>query len=85
MQPCIPDALIAHALCHVRGGGELGRAWHSAGRRELKPNSFTDLVACAAALAESGLAHPSALALEGRSAGGLLVGAALNTAPFTFL
>ena len=52
--------------------------------RARKPNSFGDLVACAEELARSGLAEPGAIALEGRSAGGLLVGAAANAAPQLF-
>ena len=78
------DSGMLHAIAHVRGGGERGAAWHAAGARARKPNSFGDLVACAEELARSGLAEPGAIALEGRSAGGLLVGAAANTAPQLF-
>mmetsp|Transcript_23466 Transcript_23466/g.79222 ORF Transcript_23466/g.79222 Transcript_23466/m.79222 type:complete len:225 (+) Transcript_23466:524-1198(+) len=62
----------------------MGRAWHEAGRRERKPTTFTDVVACARALIASGLVRADSLALEGRSAGGLLVGATLNRAPELF-
>ena len=75
---------MLHAICHVRGGGELGRGWHAAGRRERKSISFTDLHACAKRLVEAGLAKPGSIALEGRSAGGLLVGATLNLEPSLF-
>ena len=75
---------LVHAICHVRGGGELGRAWHAAGRREHKATSFSDMLACARRLVDAGIARADGLAIEGRSAGGLLVGATLNLAPSTF-
>ena len=80
----LADCGMLHAICHVRGGGELGRGWHAAGRRERKSISFTDLHACAKRLVEAGLAKPGSIALEGRSAGGLLVGATLNLEPSLF-
>ncbi len=80
----IADCGMLHAICHVRGGGELGRGWHAAGRRERKSTSFTDLHACAKRLIDVGLATPGGIALEGRSAGGLLVGATLNLEPSLF-
>ena len=80
----VADSGAIHAICHVRGGGEMGYAWHEGGRRASKPNSFSDLVACARCLRQSGLAKASAIAVEGRSAGGLLVGAAINLAPDAF-
>jgi len=78
----VVDGGVAHVIAHVRGGGELGAAWHAAGRRESKHKSADDLVACAEELRRQGLA--GALALEGRSAGGLLVGAAANARPDLF-
>jgi hypothetical protein len=71
-------------IAHVRGGGELGRAWHAQGRLENKPNTFRDLVACAQTLIDLGITSSDQLALWGRSAGGLTVGAALNAAPQLF-
>ncbi|KJE92609.1 hypothetical protein CAOG_03533 [Capsaspora owczarzaki ATCC 30864] len=47
------------ALCHVRGGGELGRTWYQAGRREGKPNSFLDFAGCILALQQRPLALTS--------------------------
>jgi protease II len=72
---------VLTAIAHVRGGGERGAGWHAAGRREQKPTSFTDLAACAGELVDRGLAYRGAVALEGRSAGGLLVGACTNLDP----
>jgi hypothetical protein len=71
-------------IAHVRGGGELGRAWHAQGRLDQKPNTFRDLVACAQTLIDLGITSSDQLALWGRSAGGLTVGAALNAAPQLF-
>ncbi len=72
------------AVAHVRGGGEMGRRWYLDGKFEKKQNSFSDLVACARHLVDSGWTNPDALALRGGSAGGLLVGAAMNLAPELF-
>jgi oligopeptidase B len=69
------------ALAHVRGGGELGKPWHDAGRMENKPNSFTDFIAAADFLVSERYASRERLIVEGGSAGGLLVGAVLNMAP----
>lgn len=73
-----------YAIAHVRGGGELARAWYLAGKLEHKRNSFTDFVSCARALVERGLTTPRQLAALGASAGGLLVAAAANLAPEAF-
>ncbi len=70
------------AIAHVRGGGELGRVWHEAGRRRTKPTSIADFVACAEYTREVGLA--SSVYAMGESAGGVLVGAALNARPNLF-
>lgn len=78
------DRGVVYAIAHVRGGGELGRSWYLDGRMDKKPNSFNDLVACARWLVEKGWTTPSQLAAEGRSAGGLLMGASANLAPELF-
>jgi oligopeptidase B len=75
------DRGVAWAIAHVRGGEELGRAWYEGGKLEHKPNSFTDFIACAERLIESGWTRPDRLVLRGGSAGGLLVGAVLNMRP----
>jgi oligopeptidase B len=68
------------AVAHVRGGGEMGRAtWYEdGGKFGRKSNTFSDFVACARALIEAKITSSDRLAIEGRSAGGLLVGAVLN-------
>lgn len=72
------------ATAHVRGGGELGRPWYEGGRLKHKPNSFTDFIACAERLIDAGYTSPDRLAIEGGSAGGLLVGAATTMRPDLF-
>ena len=72
------------AIAHVRGGSEMGRPWYEAGRLGGKPNSFTDFVACAEHLHETGLVARDRLAAEGGSAGGLLMAAVVNRAPDRF-
>lgn len=75
------DRGVVYAIAHVRGGGELGRAWYEQGRLEHKATSFTDFVACADHLVDTGVCARDRLAVFGGSAGGLLVGAALNLRP----
>jgi len=75
------DRGVAFAVAHVRGGGELGRPWHDAGKMDRKGNSFTDFIACADHLAATGRTTPAELVIEGGSAGGLLMGAVLNLRP----
>jgi oligopeptidase B len=75
---------VAYAIAHVRGGGELGRAWYEAGRLEHKATTFLDFVDVAHALVESNLTDAAHLAAMGGSAGGLLVGASMNLAPAAF-
>lgn len=72
------------AIAHVRGGGDLGKSWHDAGRMAAKTSSFTDFVACAEELVRRGETTPERLAIAGGSAGGLLVGAAVNLRPELF-
>ncbi len=78
------DRGVVFALAHVRGGTELGWSWYEHGRLEHKEQSFTDFLACADELARSGWAAPDRVAAQGGSAGGLLVGAAVNLAPDRF-
>jgi oligopeptidase B len=72
------------AIAHIRGGGELGRAWYEGGRLASKQNTFADFVASARHLVEAGFTTRERLAAIGGSAGGLLVGAAINLAPDAF-
>lgn len=75
---------IGFAIAHVRGGGELGRAWYEGGRLAHKRNTFTDFVACAQHLVDRGITRPDRLAASGGSAGGLLMGAVANLRPDLF-
>jgi oligopeptidase B len=75
---------VVVALAHVRGGGELGKPWHDDGRMMRKRNTFTDFVACAEHLLAAGYGARDRLVIEGGSAGGLLVGAAVNLRPDLF-
>jgi len=78
------DRGVVYAVAHVRGGGEMGRGWYEDGRMEHKEHTFTDFIACADHLVDSGWVAPGRMAAEGGSAGGLLLGAALNLAPDRF-
>jgi len=78
------DRGFAFAIAHVRGGGEMGREWYENGKLLKKRNSFDDFVACAEHLVAGGYTAPSCLAVRGRSAGGLLIGAVLNQRPDLF-
>lgn len=78
------DRGLVLAIAHVRGGGEMGRAWYEQGKLLHKRNTFTDFVAAADHLVTSGRVDPARLAAEGRSAGGLLMGAVANLAPERF-
>ncbi len=75
---------ITFAIAHVRGGGELGRAWYEQGRLGHKRNTFTDFIACADYLVNEGFTTPDVLAASGGSAGGLLMGAVANLRPELF-
>ena len=72
------------AIANLRGGGELGAAWHDAGKLTKKQNVFDDFAACAKALGDLGYATPAHLAAHGRSNGGLLMGAAIVQHPELF-
>jgi oligopeptidase B len=78
------DRGFVFAVAHVRGGGEMGRRWYLDGKERAKVNTFTDFVTAARHLVEAGMTSPAQLGIRGGSAGGLLVGAALNLAPDLF-
>jgi oligopeptidase B len=78
------DRGLVYAVAHVRGGGEMGRAWYEDGRMEQKTNTFSDFIASARYLVAEGIARPDAIAGRGGSAGGLLIGAVANRAPELF-
>lgn len=76
---------MVYAIAHIRGGGEMGRHWFEIGAKYLtKRNTFQDFVSCAEELVSRGITQPSLLACEGRSAGGLLIGAVINMRPDLF-
>ncbi len=75
------DRGVLYAVPHVRGGGEMGRAWYEQGRRLHKVNTFLDFIDVTAALQAQGWADPRHTVANGGSAGGLLMGAVANMAP----
>ena len=78
------DRGVTVAVAHIRGGGEMGKAWHDAGRMMNKKTTFSDFIACAEYLLGHGYGSKDRLVIEGRSAGGLLMGAVLNMRPDLF-
>jgi oligopeptidase B len=78
------DRGVTYAVAHVRGGGELGKPWHDAGRMRQKLNTFTDFIAAAEHLIALRYTTPQKLVIEGGSAGGLLMGAVTNIRPELF-
>jgi len=78
------DRGVIFAVAHVRGGGELGKPWHDAGRLRQKRNTFTDFIAAAEHLIARRYTASEGLVIEGGSAGGLLMGAAANMRPELF-
>lgn len=80
----LADRGFVVAVAHVRGGSERGRAWYDAGRMFQKMNTFTDFIDTAEHLVAQRYTTPDRLAIEGGSAGGLLVGAVTNMRPDLF-
>jgi oligopeptidase B len=78
------DRGVVMAYAHIRGGGDLGEPWHDAGKMLVKRNTFTDFVACVEHLTAAGFGDPARVAIEGGSAGGLLMGAVVNLKPEIF-
>jgi oligopeptidase B len=75
---------FVYAIAHIRGGMDLGKPWHEAGRLLKKTNTFADFIACAEKLIAEKYTSPGRLAIMGRSAGGLLMGAVVNLRPDLF-
>ena len=78
------DRGVTFAIAHIRGGGEMGKAWHDDGRMMHKKNTFTDFIAAAEFLIAEKYTAKDRLAVEGGSAGGLLMGAVTNMRPDLF-
>ena len=83
MRPLLDRGFVL-AVAHIRGGGERGRSWWLQGRLMTKRNTFTDFVACAQHLVDSGVTSPELLVARGMSAGGLLMGVTSYLAPELF-
>jgi oligopeptidase B len=78
------DRGVTYAIAHIRGGGELGKPWHDAGRMRNKRNTFTDFIASAEFLIANNYTTAGKLTIQGGSAGGLLMGAVTNMRPDLF-
>ncbi|XP_015900668.3 uncharacterized protein LOC107433823 isoform X1 [Ziziphus jujuba] len=78
------DRGFIYAIAHIRGGGEMGRQWYENGKLLKKKNTFTDFIASAEYLIENKYCSKERLCINGRSAGGLLIGAVLNMRPDLF-
>ncbi len=78
------DRGVIYAIAHIRGGGEMGKQWHDEGKMMKKVNTFTDFVATAEHLIAQKYTQSSQLAIQGGSAGGLLMGAVTNLRPDLF-
>jgi len=72
------------AVCHPRGGGWFGEAWHRAGMIATKPHTWQDFIACGRYLIDHHYTSPAHLAGEGTSAGGITIGRAITTQPHLF-
>ncbi len=78
------DRGVVIAYAHIRGGGDLGKLWHDAGKMLVKRNTFTDFISVVEHLTAKGYGDPARVAIEGGSAGGLLMGAVTNFRPDLF-
>ena len=78
------DRGVIYVIAHIRGGGEMGELWRDQGRMMSKRNTFTDFIACAEHLIREKYTSADRLAIQGASAGGLLMGAVANMRPDLF-
>ncbi|KAF9175743.1 hypothetical protein BGX20_001051 [Mortierella sp. AD010] len=78
------DRGFVYAIAHVRGGSDMGMGWYEEGKLGKKPNTFLDFISCAEYLIKEGYTSPEKLAICGRAAGGLMIGAVVNMRPDLF-
>jgi len=78
------DRGMVYAIAHIRGGNEMGEAWHDDGMLMKKKNTFYDFIDCAEFLIKDKWTAKDRIVAEGGSAGGLLVGAVANLRPYLF-
>ena len=78
------DRGVVMSYAHIRGGGDLGKPWHDAGRMMNKMNTFADFIDCTEYLVANKYGARNKIAIEGGSAGGLLMGAVTNMRPDLF-
>ena len=78
------DRGLVLAYAHIRGGGEMGDAWHDGGKMTVKRTTFTDFISVTEHLVHAGYGDAKRVAIEGGSAGGLLMGAVVNMRPDLF-
>ncbi len=78
------DRGFVYAIAHIRGGDDLGRHWYLSGKLDQRTNTFHDFIDVAQGLIDAGWTRAGAIAIAGGSAGGELVGAAVNIAPQLF-
>ena len=80
----LADRGFVYAIAHIRGGKERGYRWYDAGKREHKQNTFKDFIAAAEYLTTNTFCAPGRIVAHGGSAGGMLMGAVANMAPYLF-
>jgi oligopeptidase B len=78
------DRGVVTTVAHIRGGGEMGEAWHDDGKMMTKRNTFTDFIDSTEGLLAQGYGKRGEVGIEGASAGGLLMGAVTNMRPDLF-
>ncbi|KAF9148128.1 hypothetical protein BG015_010173 [Linnemannia schmuckeri] len=78
------DRGFIYVIAHVRGGSDMGMGWYEEGKLGKKPNTFLDVISCAEYLIKEGYTSTEKLAIYGRSAGGLMIGAVVNMRPDLF-
>ena len=78
------DRGFVYAIAHIRGGSDLGQRWYLDGKLTKKMNTFRDFIAAAEHLIAEGYTAKGRIVAQGRSAGGLLMGAVANMRPDLF-